>query len=69
MLFLEPEGSEFDDDGRRSAVIRDDRKRYSEQIKELLRQSGRSFISLSGDYEQRYESAGQLVNELLKPRA
>lgn len=69
VLFLEPEGSEFDDDGRRSAVIRDDRKRYSEQIKELLRQSGRSFISLSGDYEQRYESAVQLVNELLKPNA
>ena len=67
ILFLEPEGSIFTDDGSRSTVIRDDRLRYSEQIKDLLRTSGRSFVSISGDYEERYLTAVKLVSELLKP--
>lgn len=67
VLFLEPDVP-FVDDGGRSPVIRDDRLRYSEQIKELLRQSGRSFVSLSGDYQQRYLSAVGLCERLLAPK-
>jgi HTH-type transcriptional repressor of NAD biosynthesis genes len=67
VLFLEPDVP-FVDDGGRSPVIRDHRLRYSEQIKELLRESGRSFVSLSGDYEQRYETAVRLCRELLAPK-
>ena len=40
----------------------------STQIKTLLRESGRSFVSLSGDYEQRYETAVRLCRELLAPK-
>lgn len=67
VLFLEPDVP-FVDEGDRSPVIRDDRKRYSEQIKALLRQSGRSFVSLTGDYEQRYETAVRLCEKLLAPK-
>ena len=66
VLFLEPEGTVFDDEnGHRSAVIAADRRRYSEQIKGLLRDSGRDFAVLEGDYLQRYETAVRLVENLL----
>ena len=67
VLFLEPDVP-FVDEGDRSPVIRDDRRRYSEQIKDLLRRSKRSFVSLSGDYQQRYETAVRLCRELLAPK-
>ncbi len=66
VLFLEPDVA-FVQDGDRSPVIRDDRQRYSEELKDLLRESGRSFVSLSGSYQQRYLTAVRLVNELLQP--
>lgn len=70
VLFLEPDGTVFDDEnGHRSAVIAADRRRYSEQIKALLRESGREFHVLEGDYLQRYETAVRLVEDLLAPKA
>lgn len=64
ILFLEPDVP-FVQDGDRSSVIRDDRQKYSEQIKALLRGHGRSFVCLSGDYQQRYERAVAEVSRLL----
>ena len=50
-------------------MIAADRRRYSEQIKALLRESGREFHVLEGDYLQRYETAVRLVEDLLAPKA
>ncbi len=66
ILFLEPDVA-FVQDGDRSEVIRADREHYSEQIKSLLREHGRQFVCVGGDYQQRYETAVQLVNALICP--
>ena len=64
ILFLEPDVA-FVQDGDRSEVIRDDRVRYSEQIKELLRCHGKDFICISGSYQERYEKAVKEVCRLI----
>ena len=60
ILFLEPD-VDFVQDGDRSEVIRDNRDKYSEQIKELLRSHHKNFVTVGGTYQQRYERA---VNEV-----
>lgn len=62
ILFLEPD-VDFVQDGDRSEVIRNDREKYSEEIKELLRTHHKKFITVGGSYQQRYESA---VNEVCR---
>ena len=64
ILFLEPD-VDFVQDGDRSEVIRDDREKYSEQIKDLLRSHGRGFVEICGDYWERYRQAVELVNGML----
>ena len=64
ILFLEPDVA-FVQDGDRSEIIRDNREKYSEQIKELIRSHGREFVTISGSYEERYEKAVAEVNNLL----
>ena len=64
ILFLEPD-VDFVQDGDRSEIIRDDREKYSNQLKELLRSHGRDFVSVSGSYQERYLKAVELVCELL----
>lgn len=64
ILFLEPDVA-FVQDGGRSEKIRDNRIRYSEQIKDLLRSHGKEFVSVSGTYQKRYMRSVQLVEELL----
>ena len=64
ILYLEPD-VEFVQDGGRSEVIRDDRERYSEQIKELIRSHGKTFVTVSGSYQERYEAAVKEVNKIL----
>ena len=63
IFFLEPDVA-FVQDGDRSEEIRDNREKYSGQIKNLLRTHGKNFIEISGDYEQRYEKALKKVEEL-----
>lgn len=65
ILFLEPDVA-FVQDGDRSTVIEADREKYSGQIKELLREHGKVFTCISGDYQQRYEKAVAAVSELLR---
>lgn len=64
ILFLEPD-VEFFIDGGRSEEIRDNRLRYSERIKELLRTHGREFTCISGDYAERLEKAANEVKKLI----
>ena len=59
--------AQSDQDGDRSEVIRDDRIKYSEQIKDLLRAHGKQFVTVSGSYQERYETAAREVNALLQP--
>lgn len=68
ILFLEPDVA-FVQDGTRSEAIRQDRETYSEQIKEIFRRHGREFVTISGDYRQRYLQAVAHVEKLLQPAA
>lgn len=65
ILFLEPDVA-FVQDGDRSEVIRDNREKYSNQIKELMLSHGKQFVIVSGSYEERYEKAvAEVINLLL----
>lgn len=64
ILFLEPD-VEFVLEGDRSPIIRADREKYSRQIKDLLERRHRSFVSVRGSYEERYNQAVRLVQALL----
>lgn len=66
ILFLEPDVA-FIQDGDRSPVIRENREKYSQQIKDLLREHHRSFVCISGSYEERYRRAVELSEALLEP--
>lgn len=65
ILFLEPDVA-FVQDGDRSTVIEADREKYSGQIKELLKEHGKGFICIRGNYQERYEKAVSAVIELLQ---
>ncbi len=65
ILFLEPDVA-FIQDGDRSEEIRDNREKYSDQIKELLRSHGKQFVTISGSYEERYEKAVEEVRKLIE---
>ena len=64
ILFLEPDVA-FVQDGDRSEEIRDNREKYSDQIKELILSHGKQFVTVSGSYEERYEKAVAEVNRLI----
>lgn len=66
ILFLEPDVA-FVQDGDRSPVIQKNREMYSQQIKDLLREHHRSFVCISGSYEERYHRAVALSEVLLNP--
>lgn len=62
ILFLEPTVS-FVQDGTRSEKIQKDRVKYSEQIKKLFRDFKVEFISIDGDYLERFNKAKELIKE------
>lgn len=64
ILFLEPDVP-FVQDGDRSEVIRDDRVKYSNKIKELIISHGKHVVTISGSYQERYEAAVREVNKIL----
>ena len=66
ILFLEPDVA-FVQDGDRSEVIRADRKKYSDQIKDLILSHGKRFVTVSGSYQERYLRAVEEVTRLLAP--
>ena len=65
ILFLEPDVA-FVQDGDRSEEIRDNREKYSDQIKDLILSHGKRFVIVSGSYEERYEKAITEVNRLFE---
>lgn len=65
VLFLEPT-VEFIQDGTRAETIANDREKYSNQIKELLKKYNVAYHSVDGDYLGRFVRAKQLIKEYLK---
>ena len=65
ILFLEPDVA-FVQDGDRSEVIASDRMKYSDQIKSIYRRHNFEYEVISGDYQNRFETAVRLVDDLLK---
>lgn len=64
ILFLEPD-VKFVQDGDRSEIICNNRDKYSNVIKDIFRSHGFEFISVSGDYQQRFEQSVKLIDNLL----
>jgi len=65
ILFLEPDVA-FVQDGDRSEVIKNDRVKYSNQIKDLITSHGKQFVVINGSYQERYEKSIKEVEKLLK---
>ena len=68
ILFLEPDVA-FVQDGDRSEVIAADREKYSNRIKQIYTEHGFHFETISGNYQQRFEKAVELIDNLLKSGA
>lgn len=64
ILYLEPD-VEWVQDGDRSEVIAADRKKYSDMIKALYTKYGFNYVTISGDYNSRFDQAVKYVKELL----
>jgi HTH-type transcriptional repressor of NAD biosynthesis genes len=62
VLFLEPT-VDFVQDGTRNETIRKNRNKYSNQIKKLLRENEVEFISLDGNYLDRFDKTKILIKE------
>lgn len=62
VLFLEPT-VDFVQDGTRNEKIAADRLKYSNQIKELFKQHHIDFVSLDGDYLNRFNKAKELIED------
>lgn len=65
ILFLEPDVT-WVQDGDRSNIIANDRSNYSKILKDIYVLHGFQFVSISGDYNERFEKSVELVNEMLK---
>ena len=65
ILFLEPDVA-FVQDGDRSPVIRDNRKKYSDQIKTILDAHNKEYVVINGDYQQRFLKSVEEINKLFK---
>jgi len=64
ILFLEPDVP-FIQDGDRSEIVRDNREKYSNRIKELILEHGKKYLILEGSYQEKYEKATREVLKLL----
>lgn len=64
ILFLEPD-VEFVQDGTRNEAIKANRLYYSNRIKALFEQYNLKYISISGDYLTRFDTAKKLIKQKL----
>uniref|UniRef100_UPI0034580EDE AAA family ATPase n=1 Tax=uncultured Brachyspira sp. TaxID=221953 RepID=UPI0034580EDE len=65
VLFLEPD-VDFVQDGDRSEVIKNNREKYSSQIKYMLDSFNIRYHSINGDYQSRFKKAISIIDVLLK---
>ncbi len=62
VILLEPT-VKFIQDGTRNEKIRNNRDKYSEQLKQLLIESKKEYISLSGTYLERFNKTKQIIKD------
>lgn len=62
VFFLEPT-VEFVQDGTRNEKISREREKYSQQLKSLFQEEKIPFVSLDGDYNQRFDQAKACIYE------
>lgn len=62
VLFLEPT-VDFVQDGTRNEKIKEDRLKYSEQIKKLFDEQNIDYICLDNDYLDRFNKAKEIIKE------
>lgn len=62
VLFLEPT-VEFVQDGTRSEVIKDNRLEYSNKIKELFDNHNVEYVSIDGNYLERFDKSKKIIKE------
>jgi len=65
VLYLEPD-VKWVDDGLRVTGEDNIRKQNNERLKQMYRDKGIEFVSISGDYNQRFTSAKNLIDKLFK---
>lgn len=65
VVFLEPD-VKFVQDGTRNTEIERERERYSSRIKEIFSEHGVEYVTVSGDYNERFNKVTELVDGLLK---
>ena len=61
VLFLEPT-VDFVQDGTRNEKIKEDREKYSQQIKDILNEHNVDFVCIDGDYSERLNEACRIIN-------
>ncbi len=66
VLFLEPEGAAFVQDGTRNEEIKTQRKKYSEMLKAMFDRNQVKYFAISGDYLERFNKAKELIAQELK---
>lgn len=66
VLFLEPESVAFVQDGTRNEEIKAERKKYSEMLKQIFEDNHVDYVSISGDYLERFNRAKTLIEEKLQ---
>ena len=66
VLFLEPEGVDFVQDGTRNEEIKAERKKYSELLKEMFTRNNVKLACIAGDYLERFNRAKDIIEKELK---
>ena len=65
VIFLEPEGTVFIQDGTRNENIKQERKKFSDQLKSFFQKYQVPFESISGDYLERFNKTKELIETKL----
>lgn len=65
VLFLEPDGTEFIQDGTRNENIKSEREKYSNQLYQWFEDNNVECKSIGGDYLNRFNSAKDIISRVL----
>lgn len=63
VLFLEPDGTEFIQDGTRNEDIKAEREKYSNLLKQFFDKNNVQYITIFGSYLNRFDTAKRLIEE------
>ena len=63
VLFLEPEGTEFVQDGTRNEYIKAERKKYSDMLMSWFDNNDVDYVAIGGNYLNRFDSAKLIIQD------